>query len=50
MAQECNIDYSDLSKIEKGKVDIRVFTLMQLSDALHIPPQKLLDFEFEYED
>jgi len=29
MAQRCNIDYSDISKIEKGKVNIQVTTVVE---------------------
>ncbi|ANI90782.1 transcriptional regulator [Arachidicoccus ginsenosidimutans] len=50
MAQLCNIDHSDISKIEKGEVNIRLLTLVELAKGLNIAPQNLLDFEFEFKD
>ena len=50
LAQNCNIDYSDISKIEKGKANITMLTLLELAKGLEIHPKKLLDFEFDFED
>jgi transcriptional regulator with XRE-family HTH domain len=50
LAQNCNIDYSDISKIEKGKANITMLTLLELAKGLEIHPKKLLDFEFNFED
>ncbi len=50
MAQLCNIDHSDISKIEKGEVNIRLLTLVELAKGLDTAPKKLLDFEFEFEE
>ncbi len=47
LAQNCNIDYSDISKIEKGKANITMLTLLELAKGLEIHPKKLLDFDFE---
>ncbi len=47
LATRCNIDYSDLSKIEKGKRDIQLSTLLELSKGLDIHPRVLFDFEFD---
>jgi len=44
MAQNCEIDYSDISKIEKGKVNIKLNTLFELSRALKVEPFELLKF------
>ena len=50
LAQNCNIDYSDISKIEKGKANITMLTLLDLAKGLEVHPKKLLDFEFEFEE
>ena len=50
LAQNCNIDYSDISKIEKGKANITMLTLLELAKGLEIHPKKLLDFEFEMKE
>ena len=50
LAQNCNIDYSDISKIEKGKANITMLTLLELAKGLEIHPKKLLDFEFELQE
>jgi len=50
LAQNCNIDYSDISKIEKGKANITMLTLLELAKGLEVNPKKLLDFEVEFEE
>lgn len=52
LAQNCNIDYSNISKIEKGteKANITMLTLLDLAKGLDVHPKKLLDFEFEVEE
>jgi transcriptional regulator with XRE-family HTH domain len=47
LAQLCNIDYSDLSKIEKGQINITILTLIELAKGLDVHPKELLDVEFE---
>ena len=44
MALRCNIDYGDIQKIESGKVNITILTLIELAKALEIEPKLLLDF------
>jgi transcriptional regulator with XRE-family HTH domain len=44
MAERCDVDSSDISKIEKGKVDIRLNTILELSKGLNIHPKELFDF------
>lgn len=44
LAQRCNIDHSDISKIEKGLIKIQLPTLYELSTGLEVHPKKLLDF------
>lgn len=50
LSASCSIDYSDISKIEKGKVNITILTLTELAMGLDIHPKKLLDFEFDFEE
>jgi|GEM_PF-171607 len=47
MAQLCNVDYSDISKIEKGEVNIQIETAAELARGLGVHPKELFDFEFE---
>lgn len=42
LALESGLDYTQLSRIELGKINTRVFTLYQLSRALDIPLEKIL--------
>ena len=45
LSYQCNIDNSKISKIEQGKINITVLTILQLSAALEIPPMELLNFQ-----
>ena len=47
LAAECKVDYSDIAKMEKGKINITILTVLELATALQIHPKKLLDFDFE---
>lgn len=46
LAQNCEIDYSDISKIEKGLRNIQMSTIVELAKGLDVPPKLLFDFEF----
>lgn len=45
LAQRCDIDHSNISKIEKGEINIQLSTILQLSNGLNINPKSLFDFE-----
>jgi transcriptional regulator with XRE-family HTH domain len=45
LAALCNIDHSDIAKMEKGGVNITILTIRQLAHALELHPKKLLDIE-----
>lgn len=45
LAQQCDIDYSDISKIEKGQVKIQLPTVYELAKGLGVHPKELFDFE-----
>lgn len=44
LSYACNIDNSKISKIEQGKVNVTVLTLLELAAGLEISPTELLDF------
>lgn len=45
LAQNCEIDYSDIGKIEKGLRNIQMSTILELSKGLDITPQELFNFK-----
>lgn len=45
LALNCNIDHSDIRKIEKGKRNIQLSTILELAKGLGIHPKELFDFE-----
>lgn len=47
LAASCNVDHSNIGKIEKGEFNITLLTILELSKGLEIHPKKLLDFEFD---
>ncbi len=47
LAASCNVDHSNIGKIEKGEFNITLLTILELSRGLEIHPKKLLDFEIE---
>ena len=46
LSYNCSIDESKISKIEHGKFNITISTIVELSKGLEVHPKKLLDFEF----
>lgn len=46
LSQKCSIDYADLNKIEKGKRNITLSTIIELAKGLEIHPKELFDFSF----
>ena len=49
LAAACNVDHSDIGKIEKGEINITLLTLLELAKGLEIHPKKLMDFAFDTE-
>jgi transcriptional regulator with XRE-family HTH domain len=43
MAANCNIDSADIGRIERGQVDVRYTTILQLAKVLDITPCQLFD-------
>jgi transcriptional regulator with XRE-family HTH domain len=47
VAEMCSLDNSNISKIEHGKFDIQLSTIIELAKGLGVHPKQLLDYEFE---
>ena len=47
LSYNCSIDESKISKIEHGKHNITLATIVELAKGLEISPKKLLDFDIE---
>jgi transcriptional regulator with XRE-family HTH domain len=45
VSYNCSIDNSKISKIEHGKFNITLTTIIELARGLDVAPKKLLDFE-----
>ena len=48
LAANCNIDHSDIGKMEKGETNMTLLTIFDLAKGLGVHPKKLLDFEFDF--
>lgn len=44
LAQRCDIDFSAISKIEKGQKSFEFQTIIELAKGLEIHPKELFDF------
>jgi transcriptional regulator with XRE-family HTH domain len=47
VAEMCSLDNSNISKIEHGKFDIQLSTIIELARGLGVHPKQLLDYDFE---
>ena len=45
LALRCDTDRQNMSRIEKGKVNISMLTLKKIADALEVPVNSLVDFK-----
>lgn len=45
LSYNTSLDDSNISKIEHGKFNITLATIVELAKGLDVPPKKLLDFE-----
>lgn len=50
LAQKCDIDFSAISKIEKGQKSLEFQTIIELARGLEIHPKELFDFNFPEEE
>ncbi|RFZ91106.1 XRE family transcriptional regulator [Mucilaginibacter conchicola] len=46
LSMKCEIDDSKISKIENGKFNIQLSTIIELAKGLGVSPKELLDFDF----
>lgn len=47
LAQRCDIDFSDINKIEKSERNMQMSTLFEIAKGLQVHPRDLFDFEVE---
>lgn len=47
LADLCDLDNSNISKIEHGKFDIQLSTIIELAKGLSVHPKELLDYNFD---
>lgn len=47
LAQKCDVDHSQISKIEKGYVSFEILTLLELAKGLEVHPKKLLEIDWK---
>jgi transcriptional regulator with XRE-family HTH domain len=47
MAELCSLDNSNISKIEHGKFDVQLSTIVELAKGLSVHPRELLDYDFD---
>ena len=47
LSYNCSIDNSKISKIEHGRFNITLGTILELAKGLEIHPRKLFDFDVE---
>lgn len=45
LAKRCDIDFSDISKTEKGERNIQLSTVLELAKGLEIEPHELFNFK-----
>jgi len=45
LAANCELDDSQISKIENGKRNIQLSTIIELAKGLNVEPKELLDFK-----
>ncbi|HCE53629.1 MAG TPA: XRE family transcriptional regulator [Lutibacter sp.] len=50
LAQRCDLDHSDISKMEKGERNIKLSSVLQLCIGLNIQPRELFNFEFDKDE
>ncbi|WP_303316758.1 helix-turn-helix transcriptional regulator [Flavivirga abyssicola] len=50
LAKECDLDNSKINKIEKGKINVQFFTILELAGALKVHPKELFDFKHEWKE
>lgn len=49
LAEKCDIDFSAISKIEKGQKSLEFETILELAKGLEVHPKELFSFDFPQE-
>ena len=47
LAMEADVDYQQIYRIEHGKINTTISTILVIAKALDVHPRELLDFDFE---
>jgi transcriptional regulator with XRE-family HTH domain len=47
LSSRCEVDFGKISKIENGKANLVVTTLIELADGLGVHPRELLNIVFD---
>lgn len=47
LAQRCDVDFSEINKIEKGERNIQITTIIELAKGLKVHPKELMDFKID---
>ncbi|NML24052.1 helix-turn-helix transcriptional regulator [Pseudoflavitalea sp. G-6-1-2] len=47
VAQNCDLDDSNISKMEHGRFNVQISTIYELAKGLNLHPADLLKYEFE---
>lgn len=50
LAAMCKLDHSVIARIEQGKKNITILTVLELAKGLEVHPKKLFDLDFKLED
>ena len=50
LAQKCDVDFSAISKIEKGLKSFEFSTIIELARGLEVHPRDLFNFDIEKND
>jgi transcriptional regulator with XRE-family HTH domain len=50
LAQKCDLDFSAISKIEKGQKSLEFQTIIELAKGLEIHPKDLFNFTFPLQE
>ena len=50
LSHKCDLDYADLNKIERGKRNITLSTIIELAKGLDIHPRELFNFSFPLQE
>jgi len=46
LSSACNIDYSNILRMEQGKINPTLTTILELASALELNPSILLDYNY----